>query len=358
MLTERTSRQAAVVQNSPSAHAVSSECLSPVTAPAAQLLDAANDPVVAALAHLQILRLRFLHRLEQDAIFTPFKGAIWHGVFGKALKAIDEGAYAVLFDTDARSAPWRLIAPPDADTHMRAGTTLSGEIILFNEAITYAPACAEAIFRMGEHGLGEKRSHATLESLTGHIDDQEVSLAKLFALNEPNQCGIQANSLFTASGGVVANQLTLRFLTPLSLKVGGEPHRESPSALMLVLRLLSRLNGLLPEHDGQMLSPQQLQHLLAVAKAINIVRADVEWFAWERYSARQKSTMPFGGLLGQVQYQGAPSAIERILPWLRVAEWVGLGSKTTFGQGQILVRAMATTTTDNVGTLAKSPVFP
>ena len=358
MPTERTSLHRAVVHNSATADAGFREIPSSFASAEARATDATNRQAVAALAHLQILRLRFSHRLKEEATLIPFKGGVWHGVFGKALKSVDEEAYAVLFETEVRSAPWRLIAPRDATVCVRAGTMLSSEIILFNDAISYAPACAEAISRMGTLGLGEKRSQATLESLTAHIGDQQISLATLFALNDPNQCGIHASTIFTSAGSVVANQLTLRFVTPLSLKVGGEPHRETPSALVLVLRLLSRLNGLLPEHDGQVLSPQKHQRLLAVAKTINIVGADAEWFAWERYSGRQESTMPFGGLLGQVQYQGAPSDIACILPWLRVAEWIGLGSKTTFGQGQILVRTMPATPNDHVGTLAKSPAFP
>ena len=288
-----------------------------------------------ALSHLQLLRLHFVHHLTQDTSLPPFKGAIWHGVFGLALKGVDEAAYACLFDNTARAAPWRLIAPAQAETHLAAGGTLAAEVILFNDAIAFAPACAEAIVQMGAYGFGEKRSHATLETLTGHIGEKTVTISQLFSLPDATACGIYANVIFAKLHDPRAERFELRFVTPLSLKAEGKPQRETPTVEALVARTLGRLIGLLPDLPDGFISTADRTALLAHAEAIEATQTDVEWFHWERYSGRQKSTMPFGGLVGRVQYRGTPAAIAAVLPWLTLAQWIGLGSKTTFGQGQI-----------------------
>jgi hypothetical protein len=42
--------------------------------------------------------------------------------------------------------------------------------------------------------------------------------------------------------------------------------------------------------------------------------------------------MPFGGILGVLQYQ---QVAPHLLIWLQLAEWLHVGNKTTFGHGRI-----------------------
>ena len=51
---------------------------------------------------------------------------------------------------------------------------------------------------------------------------------------------------------------------------------------------------------------------------------------WLRYSGSRKELLPFGGLLGEICYQGD---IYKALAWLEVGELLQIGGKTTFGLG-------------------------
>ena len=289
----------------------------------------------SALASMQMLRLQFTHELEEDAELDIFKGAVWHGVFGLALKSVDEEAYTCLFEPVQRAAFWRLIPPGNTEARLHAGSSLSASIILFNDAIAHAPACAMAIMQMGNHGFGWRRSHARLESLTGHIGDQPASLQTLFSLRATAECGVTASAIFSSTRTAIPEHFAMNLISPLALKIDGQIQREPPSMEVVITRLLGRLVGLLPTLTDGFLAPIARVDLLHAAAAVRMSDADVCWFAWERYSGRQKSSMPFGGLVGQIRYQGDPRDVATVLPWLRLAEWLGIGSKTTFGQGQI-----------------------
>jgi hypothetical protein len=51
---------------------------------------------------------------------------------------------------------------------------------------------------------------------------------------------------------------------------------------------------------------------------------------WQRYSHKEKSILPFGGLKGQVSYFGEVGLAK---PWLMVGQRLHIGGKTTFGLG-------------------------
>lgn len=290
-----------------------------------------------ALASLQMLRLRFTHELEDDAELDVFKGAVWHGVFGMALMSVDKQAYCCLFESAQRAAPWRLSPPVNAEKNLIAGTKLHASVVLFNDAIQHAPACAAAIAQMGIYGFGSNRARARLEDLTGHIGDQPVTLQSLFSRHDSAECGLFADAFFSGAPVIGPKSICLQLVSPLTLKVEGHVSREAPGMATLVTRLLGRLVGLLPVIEHGFFNTDQRADLLRAAASVRPAAMDVRWFEWQRYSGRQKSVMPFGGLIGDISYSIESDEAELIWPWLRMAEWLGVGSKTTFGHGQIIL---------------------
>jgi hypothetical protein len=55
----------------------------------------------------------------------------------------------------------------------------------------------------------------------------------------------------------------------------------------------------------------------------------------ERRSTRTGQTHPLGGFVGDAEYQGD---LAEFLPYLRAAEWTGVGRQTVWGKGQIVCR--------------------
>ena len=319
-------------------------------------LNASHGGYPSCLGKLQILDLQFTHQFTQSAELESFKGGIWHGVFGCALKEIDEAAYQCLFSSTSRTQPWRLIAPRSTKQFFRDGDSLTATITLFNDAIEYTPACAEAIIRMGELGLGARRSHARTCEINGHVGDLPKPLAALMAMPDARHCGIYGNAIFQSLSHSMSlsqalphttntqiESIALHLVSPLSLKQSGTASRTTPAAESVVRRLIARLAALLPADEGGLLSANEKRQLLCAAATLAAHSVDVTWADWARYSGRQKSTMPFGGLQGTLFFSGDADAIALVRPWLGLAERVGLGSKTTFGLGHIQLMALDNT---------------
>ena len=311
------------------------------TEPAASTGVIQSPATPRTLRNLQLLDLNFSHHFEQPAELPAFKGGVWHGVFGLALKEVDEAAFRCLFSTTARSQPWRLIAPRDTATICQAGQTVSATVTLFNEAIEYTHACAEAIVRMGTLGFGRRRSIAAVQDISGHIGHLPKPLHALLSLPDATQCGLLASEIFEQPTPVQNGTVGLHLVTPLSLKQDGATLRVAPCAEAVIRRVLGRLVALVPVSGEGFLSSAEKLRLLQAAAAVQIFSSNVQWCEWERYSGRQKSTMLFGGLAGELIYVGDPHDTAVIRPWLNLAQRIGLGSKTSFGLGQLRVADFA-----------------
>lgn len=128
-----------------------------------------------------------------------------------------------------------------------------------------------------------------------------------------------------------------RFLTPLRLKHENVVARRVPELHVLVQRIVGRVVSLVPlSRPGGLFAAGERSALLATLESARLARRpEVAWQDWERYSARQRDTMPFGGLTGSAMYACSREVALAARPWLGLAGCVGVGSKTTFGLGQV-----------------------
>ncbi len=122
--------------------------------------------------------------------------------------------------------------------------------------------------------------------------------------------------------------LDIRFLTPTRLKF--ENSLASDLEFHILIRnLLRRLSVLSYFHCGKRLD-LDFKGLIERAKGVTKVESSLRWVDWERYSARQQSTMLMGGLVGAVTFEGP---LAEFLPLLRLGELVHVGKGTVFGLG-------------------------
>ena len=103
---------------------------------------------------------------------------------------------------------------------------------------------------------------------------------------------------------------------------------------MLLRSLLRRLSNLAYFHCGTELQ-LDFRGLIAAAEQIETVSSSLQWYDWERYSARQDTRMKLGGVLGQVTYQGD---LQPFLPLLQLGSWVHVGKGTSFGLGKYVIK--------------------
>lgn len=270
------------------------------------------------LADFRYARLGFTAFLLEPAKLPGSKGSLWHGAFGQALLACAPPVFDALYgeSRDKPTRPYVLLPPLTTEEQFPAGAPLDFELTLFGSAVQYADACAGALRWLGQQGIGPQRARFTLAQTTQSDADD---LARACAPQEE-------------SG---TNTVRLRFATPMRLKSRNNVLREAPPLTVVMERLLARLHLLYTlDHETPLLPFNQRDELLASAGSCDLLSNRTNWQDWERFSARKQQSMPFGGLSGEAAYQGE---VAPLVPWLRLAEVVHLGSKTTFGMGKIIV---------------------
>ena len=122
----------------------------------------------------------------------------------------------------------------------------------------------------------------------------------------------------------------LRFTTPLRLvKKGKLINQETLNAKILLISLIKRIN-LLNEIYNKELLIKNIPDLVIQSEQITL-RSELIWQDWQRYSNKQKKTIPQGGLKGNIVLQGK---LDEFLPWLYLGQWLHIGKNTNFGLGR------------------------
>ena len=67
------------------------------------------------------------------------------------------------------------------------------------------------------------------------------------------------------------------------------------------------------------------------AKDIKVIKRDLKWYDWERYSARQDARMKMGGFIGEATFGGD---IDPFMPLIKAGEILHVGKGTSFGLGK------------------------
>lgn len=277
----------------------------------------ASTTLQAGLERLELLRLGFCHRLEDELVAEPFKGSMWHGAFGACLHDLAPRTYEVLMHAEQQQRSWALRPPLLQDTRIPAGSELRGELVLTGDAVAHADACLAALDEMGRRGLGPRRAPAVLEST---CVGPRVTAWDVF----------HRSSIVATQSCAAALDLHLR--SPLRTRERGSPLRSPPSFAQLLKRSIARLVTLLPDTGQGLFAPGEHAALMQTGEHVELLDHRIETVRWQRRSSRQQRTMPFDGLLGHLSF--APAAMAAY-PWMALAEWWQLGSKTTFGLGII-----------------------
>ncbi|HEB63049.1 MAG TPA: CRISPR system precrRNA processing endoribonuclease RAMP protein Cas6 [Gammaproteobacteria bacterium] len=280
------------------------------------------------LGKITIARYRFQLIATQKTALPCYKGSAFHGGFGHALRQIAPTWYQHLFEPEKSAAhfnpdfkppdksawpkPFVLLPPLDEQQGYAPGESFYCEITLFGHAIQHFPVCHAALEYLGSQmGLGRDQGRFKIE----HVEEAKTN---------------------TSRPPVNPQQITLHFPTRLRLKSNNRLCRNELPFKLFFERLIGRLNTLaLFYGEGEIIDHTQRRALLEHAEKITIKKDDLHWQEWDRFSGRQKAWMKFGGLLGEITYEGD---LEPFIPYLTLGEWVHIGGKTSFGLGKYEVR--------------------
>lgn len=305
---------------------------------------------------MKYARYQFTCRMLDSALLPRYKGSMFRGVFGKALKqsvcsafhgqcadciAAERCLYPNLFE---QAQPFltagreRLVAPPlpyvlEPDLclgkQLRDGDNLTFQLILFgdsNEALAQVILAVEA---MGQIGIGRTRSHGR-----GRFELLEVTAEGTHLYrkgdrrlaNIPVGYNLTVPSLPTPEHG----KFNLRIITPFRVKFQNHLSPDLPFHL-LVRTTLRRISSLFNRYgDGE--PPLDYRGLIQRAGSVSTIRNQLSWFEAKRHSNRQEETMLMGGIVGEIGYRGA---VGEYLPLFDLAKLLHLGKQTTFGHGLI-----------------------
>ena len=300
-------------------------------------------------------------RLTLEAIdelrLPAYKGSALRGSFGHAFRRVicpihrkecdgcelaARCVYFYIFETmspeddpfvrnkkDKAPHPYVIRPPLDRVEEYGKGEELAFDLILIGKAIDYLPYFAYTFIHMGKTGLGKGRGKFFLKRIDT-IDLDGTSIELYQAGDE-----ILRNESAHINCGLIiercppAQRCTLRFLTRLELK----EKRKYPEINFSILfrRLLARIATLAHLHCGIDCTGIDFSGLSRAADSIKTVSSNLVWENAVRYSNRQRRRMPFGGLLGEITFEGD---LAPFWPYILLGEWVHVGKKTSFGLGR------------------------
>jgi hypothetical protein len=181
-----------------------------------------------------------------------------------------------------------------------------------------------ALGQAAAHGLGADRGRLALAAV-----DQETE-GGWTRVHEPGEPLTPAPPRIPEPPPV-PDRLTLIFETPLRLAVAND--RVTPEIFRfthLFGSLLRRISLLIAFHTDTVLDVD-FAALARAADAVPLAAARLRWRDWSRYSSRQHATVPMGGLVGEIDLDGA--GLEPFWPYLWLGQWTHAGKGAVMGLG-------------------------
>jgi hypothetical protein len=199
-------------------------------------------------------------------------------------------------------------------THLDDQTFAPGESFHFDLNLfdTASPALAYLALtftKLAREGLGAGRRKVELTSVTPRPITLDLS-------SQPEKI----------------SQLTVRFLTPTELK-GGQQLAILPDFEILAARARDRISTLRELYGP---GPVEIDFKAYANRAaqVQMTRCEIKRVKNQRHSTRTGQIHPLGGFVGEADYEGDLSGF---VPYLKAAQWTGVGRQTSWGKGQIAV---------------------
>lgn len=310
-----------------------------------------SEFTVTIIPILPLACYRLTFRAVVNLRLPAYTGSAWRGAFGRALKHLvcitDEQAcpscpfyrsciYPYLFETPpdpgvgkltryaAAPHPFVLI-PDDHGGAIVADEKLTLDVHLFGHGNRHLPYVIHALNQAGQRGLGQDRGALELLSVAQADGDDwrtiHTSGEDLIPL-----------PAFTPVVPPVPERLALRLLTPLRLTQ--EKRLVSQDRFrfhLLFSNLLRRISLLTTFHTDNPLETD-FAGLTQAARTVELVGARLRWHDWTRYSSRQDALIQMGGLVGEIELNGA--GLEPFWPYLWLGQWTHAGKGTAMGLGR------------------------
>ena len=235
------------------------------------------------------------------------------------------------FMTTADS-PGYILECEDYREYFEEGDTFDFQLLLFGKTIVLLSQFINALFALGERGLGKNRGRYAIAGLTGTFRDPildregfHMENLRIITLKEYTDYRLQK----LKRQGAEDRELTIRFSSPLSMKVRGE-EADRFSIQDVSVALIRRLY-LLDCFEGIRMDQKDLY----VDEFPEEIREEHRRVNVPRYSFHQQRKMVMHGIEGSLV---CSMPDEDLLKILLAGEITHIGKNTSFGFGRIHVK--------------------
>ena len=255
---------------------------------------------------LRLERLRFTYVATRSVHF-PFPASNkLRGSIGSRLWKREDGLYRQFFAPELAGGPSGLADAPRP--FVLRSRHLDGVTITADQEFSFDLN----LFDIGSRGLLK-------DSL------QELGFGSLRNIEcEPVEVSLDAE-VESVSG------VSVGFVTPTELKARGELI-DRPEFGVLATRIRDRVSTLMQLYGAGPLAIDFVE-FGERASAVRMTHCEIEHVDATRRSGRTGQVHALGGFIGEADYEGD---LTPFLPYLRAAEWTGVGRQTSWGKGAIV----------------------
>jgi len=287
-----------------------------------------------------------------------YKGSTFRGGFGHAFKRTvcaardktcrtcllkEKCVYAYVFETpppksarmmrkyEAAPHPFVIRPPNDERRNFNPGDKINFELALIGKATDYLPYFIYAFQELGSLGIGKGKAKYSLTT----VQDAQGNTIYNAETNALSEFSLQTLSFLNGDKPTADKaRLTLSFITPT--RIIFQKHLTMDLEFHILIRvLLRRLSLLVCFHMGIDPSGWDFKGLIERAGKVSVVKRNLKWIDWERYSNRQETKMKMGGFVGDVEFEGE---LGEFLPLIRAGEALHVGKGTGMGLGRYEIR--------------------
>ena len=300
---------------------------------------------------LPVARYRLRFTAGEPLRLPAYAGSAWRGAFGHALKRLvcvtreprcpdcllyRSCAYPYLFETPPDpavamlrkypAAPHPFLLRPPADTRrpLTMGEETTLDLTLFGRGHRYLPYALHALSQAAARGVGADRGRLALAEVA------QQTAAGWTSIHQPDG-PLTSLPPTISQPPPIPNRLTLVIETPLRLAVDNDHITpETFRFAHLLGSLLRRISLLVAFHADAPLTADYAG-LARAAEDVPLAAMRLRWRDWTRYSSRQRTTVPMGGLVGAIELDSA--GLEPFWPWLWLGQWTHAGKGAVMGLG-------------------------
>jgi len=308
---------------------------------------------------MQYAKYKFMCQMETETYLPDYHGSTLRGAFGHSLKKIvctltlkeckkcilnKQCLYSFFFETkysfdikdninNASPPPNPYVIEPQLTNKniFSKGDDFNFDLIFFGNANNHLPYIIYAIEQIGKNGIGKKINDNYGKFFLKNVIYDENTIYS----DNDNEINIPTPKklLYNSNSNIMLNnnsKIHVFLDTPLRIKFKNQFNNELPFHV-LVRAMLRRVSSLLNYYgDGE--PDINYKQLIQNAQNVKTEKSNIKWFDWRRYSNKQKEKMFFGGLLGDVIYEGN---LSEFIPLFEFCQKTHIGKQTTFGLGKI-----------------------